>query len=134
MKLYKKFIAYRYLWSSNRSLNHQGYYSERMSWKLKDQVQFPLWMFVPSQVHCITARNFWSSIQSRTERTKEKKYLYVLLVTVVLSELVQPSTLWGPGYVRSHLGTIELNIKRLFSLWDKTLNWIKDLFLLIFFI
>ena len=46
-------------------------YSVQMSCKLNNEVQFPMWVFVPSMLDCITARPFWSLTQSSTERTKD---------------------------------------------------------------
>ena len=66
--------------------------------------------------------------------------IYVLIAAMVLSEFVQPSILRGSGYVRSHLGNIELNLKQDFfspklclsNPGDKTLKGIKDLFFFCF--
>ena len=67
--------------------------------------------------------------------TASEGCIFVLLAEVVLSDFVQPSILCDPGYVITILGNKESNMKqvflpkrRLYSLWDKTINGIKNLF------
>ena len=124
-----------------------------MRWKLKNEIQCPnvrSESFFPSLVDCLTARHLWSLIQNRTGRTKETKLqndllttwegcIQVSLAAVVLSEFFL-LRFCGPGYVRSHFSYLVTNLKqvfflakwRLYSLWVKTLNRIKDLVFFVF--
>ena len=44
-----------------------------MSWKLKNKVKFPKWIFVPLLLDCVTARHWLSFIQISTERKMKTK-------------------------------------------------------------
>ena len=50
-----------------------------MSRKLKDRVQFPKWMFVPSLMDCVTAKRSvkFDSNQNRIKKKTEKKLVWI---------------------------------------------------------
>lgn len=52
---------------------HPDLYPGLLSWKLKNENQFPKRMFASSLVTCLEARNFWTLIDSRNEKAKDNK-------------------------------------------------------------
>ena len=107
-----------------------------MSLELKNEVQFPKWIFVPLLLDCVTARHWWSFIQISTERKKKtklpewfadyKRRLHSSHTSCGGIERICSTFdfMWS-GYVISFF----FAKWRLYSLWDKTPNGIKDLFL-----